>query len=390
MAKYFLIISFTLCALSFSHAQVNIDLPDITYNSGADTLLIPVNVTNFNNIGAISLVIKYDTSAVRFSGIKNSPSHGTFIYNENTNGSIIISWYDFNPINLASGTLLNLVFTNLTGNSALQFETSNCEIADTSLTALPVNYNNGSITKTVLPITLGGNVWLDSNNNGIKDAGEKGVQWVTVDLFKSDGTWLTWQFSDASGNFNFKNYKVINTSGDTSIVDLQPGSYYLEFYLVDSNKIYKFGQTSVGNDPTVNSHAVLITDTTAKTANIDIPSGQAYLYANAGLVFKTVAGVSDLNNSGPKEFSLSQNYPNPFNPSTVIKYSVPESGMVTLKVYDILGNTVTTLVNNYKSAGNYQAVFNADAAGNSLASGIYLYRLVAGKEVITKKMMLVK
>ena len=164
----------------------------------------------------------------------------------------------------------------------------------------------------------------------------------------------------------------------------------MEFYLVDNNKIYKFGQTSVGNDPTVNSHAVLVTDTTAKTSNIDIPSGQAYLYANAGLVFKTVAGVSDLNNSGPKEFSLSQNYPNPFNPSTVIKYSVPESGMVTLKVYDILGNTVTTLVNNYKSAGNYQAVFNADAAGNSLASGIYLYRLVAGKEVITKKMMLVK
>ena len=376
MAKYFLIISFTLCALSFSHAQVNIDLPDITYNSGADTLLVPVNVTNFNNIGAISLVIKYDTSAVRFSGINNSPSHGTFIYNENTNGSIIISWYDFNPINLAGGTLLNLVFTNLTGNSALQFETSNCEIADTSLTALPINYNNGSITKTVLPITLGGNVWLDSNNNGIKDAGEKGVQWITVDLWSGSGQWMKYTLTDSLGNFSFS--------------DLQPGNYYVDYILVGYNTNYKFVAEGVGNDPTVNSHAVLITDTTAKTANIDIPSGQAYLYANAGLVFKTVAGVSDLNNSGPKEFNLSQNYPNPFNPSTVIKYSVPESGMVTLKVYDILGNTVTTLVNNYKSAGNYQAVFNADAAGNSLASGIYLYRLVAGKEVITKKMMLVK
>lgn len=86
------------------------------------------------------------------------------------------------------------------------------------------------------------------------------------------------------------------------------------------------------------------------------------------------------------EYSLSSNYPNPFNPSTVISYALPQSGLVTLKVYDILGNEVATLVNEVKSEGIHSV--NFDASG--LPSGVYIYKMQAGDFVQTKKMMLLK
>jgi len=91
-------------------------------------------------------------------------------------------------------------------------------------------------------------------------------------------------------------------------------------------------------------------------------------------------------NSSVKEFSLEQNYPNPFNPSTVISYQLPVSSDVTLKVYDVLGNEVATLVNEEKPAGSYEVEFPAEG----LTSGIYFYKFQAGSFVETKKMILMK
>ncbi|MEX2411987.1 MAG: BspA family leucine-rich repeat surface protein [Candidatus Paceibacterota bacterium] len=88
----------------------------------------------------------------------------------------------------------------------------------------------------------------------------------------------------------------------------------------------------------------------------------------------------------PTEFELSQNYPNPFNPVTKIKYSVPEEAKVQLIVYNLLGQKVAELVNEQKSPGRYTVSWEAGA--NS--SGVYMYRLVAGDQVFTKKMMLIK
>jgi len=96
----------------------------------------------------------------------------------------------------------------------------------------------------------------------------------------------------------------------------------------------------------------------------------------------------------PKEFVLYQNYPNPFNPSTTIKFTVPsviasgakQSQLVTLKVYDILGNEIATLVNEEKQPGVYEVEFD----GSLLASGMYVYKLQAGTFIQTKKMILLK
>lgn len=87
-----------------------------------------------------------------------------------------------------------------------------------------------------------------------------------------------------------------------------------------------------------------------------------------------------------KEYELVQNYPNPFNPATIIKYNIPKSGEVKLRVFDILGREVTTLVNSYQKEGRYEVEFNA----SKLASGVYIYRLEADDFVNSKKMLLVK
>ena len=103
--------------------------------------------------------------------------------------------------------------------------------------------------------------------------------------------------------------------------------------------------------------------------------------------------VIEVETGSPSKFSLSQNYPNPFNPTTKIKYNIPTvethrdaSLLTTLKVYDILGNQIATLVNEEKPAGSYEVIF--DASG--LASGIYYCTLRAGSFIETKKMMLLK
>ena len=106
-------------------------------------------------------------------------------------------------------------------------------------------------------------------------------------------------------------------------------------------------------------------------------------------IYKSVNKVvTTLNeeNTVPSKFELMQNYPNPFNPSTSIEYSVPSNEYVLLKVYDLLGNEVNTLVNERQSAGNYEVNFDA----SNLASGIYFYRIQSGSFIQTKKLMLLK
>jgi hypothetical protein len=93
----------------------------------------------------------------------------------------------------------------------------------------------------------------------------------------------------------------------------------------------------------------------------------------------------------PTEFSLMQNYPNPFNPTTNITYTIPKNTFVTLKVYDMLGSEVRTLVNEEVTAGKITLLWNGDDNnGNKVASGTYIYRITAGNFVSAKKMLLIK
>ncbi|NNG26226.1 MAG: T9SS type A sorting domain-containing protein [Ignavibacteriaceae bacterium] len=96
--------------------------------------------------------------------------------------------------------------------------------------------------------------------------------------------------------------------------------------------------------------------------------------------------ITENESEQPDEFVLFQNYPNPFNPSTSIQYSVRNRQFVSLKVYDVLGNEIVTLVNEEKHAGSYTIHFNSE----ELSSGIYIYTLQSGSNFTSMKMILIK
>jgi len=125
---------------------------------------------------------------------------------------------------------------------------------------------------------------------------------------------------------------------------------------------------------------------------------QARFEIAEGLVFDpqqlsnpaVVAGVLDLQ-STPTEFALLQNFPNPFNPETTISYNLAESGDVSLRIYNVVGQVVRTLVAERQSAGRYQVRWNgADDRGVPVSSGIYFYQITAGKNQDVRKLMLLK
>jgi hypothetical protein len=111
------------------------------------------------------------------------------------------------------------------------------------------------------------------------------------------------------------------------------------------------------------------------------------------LIIEAITGIGDESNSDLtiQQFNLLQNYPNPFNPSTKIKYSIPQTSQVQIKVFDVLGNEVATLVDEYKSAGSYEIEFNSHSGNvRNLTSGVYFYQLNAGSFIETKKMVFMK
>ena len=144
------------------------------------------------------------------------------------------------------------------------------------------------------------------------------------------------------------------------------------------NTIYGMGMLATGNSVQQTSDGGhIIAGHITETADKDV-----WLIKLAS----TAVGIEEELDFLPEKYSLSQNYPNPFNPVTTIKYSLPQSGEVTLLIYNLIGEEVARLVNGHQSAGEYNAEWNA----SKVSSGIYFYRLKAGDFVLTRKMVLLK
>jgi hypothetical protein len=162
------------------------------------------------------------------------------------------------------------------------------------------------------------------------------------------------------------------------------GSYYTTSY----------GQTNINQNnavtPTASNFAY------PQSVFIDSHSGHIWVtdFDNNRVLRFDVSTLTNLDEiktlSPPVNFSLEQNFPNPFNPTTKISWQSPVSGWQTLKVYDVLGNEVATLIDEYKNAGSYEVEFKSSVGSIQLASGIYFYKLQAGDFIQTKKMVLIK
>jgi hypothetical protein len=170
--------------------------------------------------------------------------------------------------------------------------------------------------------------------------------------------------SDTTLGFNSSSMQFVSGDSAVGYIPLQ----------IDSTVIYYYISASSNSGRTI-------------TKPIVAPDGY-YKFMVENSVTEVADGVQ------PVKYYLSQNYPNPFNPSTKIKFTIPsdianqlkQSQLITLKVYDVLGNEVGTLVNEEKEAGSFVIEFNA----TSLPSGVYFYQLKTGSFIETKKMLLLK
>jgi hypothetical protein len=234
-----------------------------------------------------------------------------------------------------------------------------------SITALTINSTGNPLPEPQIVPT--GNIGFLSSGNVAAE------QWESV-LISFDDVLITDENADGPPS-NFGEFLVNDGSGDVR-VELQDGNHW-----------YHNGWD--GFNPVPGN--IQIHD----SATIDKLNGYLYfsfsfykLVPRYNSDFEGYQGPNSVEivPGIPEEYSLSQNYPNPFNPSTTILYSIPRSGNVVLKIYNLLGQEVQTLVNQYQPVGNYRVTFDA----GSLTSGVYFYSIRSDNFIQVKKMLLVK
>ncbi len=251
-------------------------------------------------------------------------------------------------------------------------------IADSSMVPYYDNYNSGT-NDVMIPITrptIGVSTGAMNNNALFVSFLANTDQYLEVNTIANSyyAGWFT--------------YSVDSGKTWTAPVKYTPD----ETPLRDWRYVSMSQKNAVTDDSICTVHMVIQADTIPGSnvnvsAGYPVSSGAELVGVNTTITIPQFYpnGVKD-NNNNPYTFNLSQNYPNPFNPTTRISYSIAERNNVSIKVYDMLGSEVTTLVNTTKDAGNYEVNFDA----SKLASGLYIYKIQAGNFVQSKKMLLLK
>ncbi len=246
------------------------------------------------------------------------------------------------------------------------------------------NFNTSEFTQTAAPNYPEGSLILAG---GVEASGNLG-DWVSIVRSLNAGS-RPYDLSgfdalkfEAKGNCTVQ--VIINTA------DIKNYNYFAykinlaaekQEYTINFNRLKQLYGDEVKFDPAKVEFIgfMITTDANQGLSGFDIN------VQNIAFTGESVTGVNN-SNPVPQRFELAQNYPNPFNPTTVIRFSVPESGHYSLKVFNLLGQEVSTLLNGELHPGNYNVSFDA---GN-LASGMYIYSLISEKQQIIKKMVLMK
>jgi hypothetical protein len=255
---------------------------------------------------------------------------------------------------------------NVTVSGLIREDNSNTRID--SVTQIIVNSSGNPLPEAELISTRD----IAAKSNGTVDA----EKWEGV-LVKYASVTITDDNSDGGsgpnggGNFNYGEITVADTSSINTRVELQEGNHLFHNEWISGLEGIRLNQ----GDTFTELKGVLF-----------------YSFSNYKLVPRKgddfQGHATDLNDQivNPEEYQLHQNYPNPFNPSTVIEYSVPVSGYVTLNIYNVLGQLVQKLVNMEQNAGKYKVIFQA----KNLPSGIYVYEIKTDNFRQSKKMMFIK
>ena len=245
---------------------------------------------------------------------------------------------------------------------------------------------------------IGTNMWFGTNATKVYRSTDLGLTWTSGATTGTVNTYAV-HYNTANVGLASGTAMVLSTNGGSSYAAVtNPGTTGnmngiegagSDWWSIRSgNTVYRSTNgAATWTNAFVSGTAVFQDLDFAITGSSTCPSGWAV--GNAGVIAKmtgTATGVSTVSSEVPSSFLLKQNYPNPFNPTTNINFSLPQSGLVTLKVYDMSGKEVAVLLNEVKSAGSYIVGFSAA----NLPSGAYFYRLSSGNFTETKKMLLVK
>ncbi len=250
-------------------------------------------------------------------------------------------------------------------------------------------------------ITIGETMVMTGYGNGAYLSSDFGNTWSWLGYLETWGFHALGLFSNGNiivgGTLLWGGPKAIHISNDmcstwTQIATLnnQAGlswsSGSLEGMLIGTEDLGIFLFSDEGDS--LGSRNEGLTNLNVQALTLD---NNGYVYAGTGngvwrRPLSEVTAVEENQIEIPSSYNLSQNFPNPFNPSTKIKYSIPQSSQVQIKIFDVLGKEIETLVNEEKPAGNYEITWYAE----ELPSGVYFYQLKAGSYVDTKKMLLLK
>ncbi len=281
------------------------------------------------------------------------------------------------------------------GNGACKYDGSNWTIYRTNTCDIPSNYT------TAIAQDNSSNIWIGTEDKGLAKLTLSG-DWILYNKLNGGAPYDSIKRIDVFENGNILVKFQINSYSDykTYLFNQYQWSLFFQYdeaYIIERNNVWFKGNgldRISGNDTlhltksnsfVFNSPFYLQVDSKNNLWYLD---GTSYNYPSFYQVFtqNVLLNQKEEQNILPIKIHLEQNYPNPFNPTTTISYSLPASGFASIKVYDILGKEITTLVNDYKTPGNYTVNFNK---GN-LASGVYFYRLIFNGNVSTKKMLILK
>ncbi len=414
--------------------DTRVNIPDTNASVG-DTIDVPIYVGNLFSIFSISSMqtgISFDSSIVKFDKVVTT---GTFsdgwAFQVNDKGNqIIVAGAGSNSFG-SQGVIVKLRFnissktqvgrkSSLTiqqfllneGSPAVLTKNGSILASSVSLPASPTGLEIDSTGYTKVYLN-----WADNANNESGYKIERSINnngnWMLIDSLSENST----SFTDTGlldGTRYYYRIFAYNIAGNSSYSNESAGAtklippYNLQAASTEANKIDLTWQDTSSSESGFIIERKL--DETGTYSAIDSVAANVTSYLDSNLAVGTYyvyrvkaynslvqsdysnefgATVTKVGNNVkniPGNFMIYQNYPNPFNPSTTIKYQIPSAALVQIAVYDLLGRKAATLVNGYQPAGYYEILFNA----SKLSSGIYFYKITAGKYNAIRKMILLK
>jgi Secretion system C-terminal sorting domain len=294
--------------------------------------------------------------------------------------------YDVRSLAISGSTIYAGTWANgIYKSTDSGFTWAPCGMTGINVTALAIlgNYvfagtNNNATPKGIYISTNGGITWNQSslNNKVVSSFAVIGSKiYAGTYSFNPSGVYVSTN-NGTNWTITGLNTKLVNTvfayNGKLCAGIYNEGMYYSS----NAGTTWTAKNEGFASLPSVYSFLV---------ANGYIFAG-AYAYSFWRRPLSEVIGIQNISSEIPSAYSLSQNYPNPFNPSTVMRFQLSVVGLTTLRVYDLMGREVATLVNEKLQPGTYETTFN----GNNLSSGTYFYKLTSGDFTATKRLTLIK